>query len=126
MQNLKNKLNKYMNKEDFQCKLDNIITKKDELQKGKETFKANLEKLFFYFKKDSFNPLFEQLKLNIILIFDNYKNLYSNIELTFHTNNNEFKDHITLFNSNLNKNKNKNKTVLNNIFSNYLTFSHSF
>ena len=58
--------------------------------------------------------------------FDNYKNLYSNIELTFHTNNNEFKDHITLFNSNLNKNKNKNKTVLNNIFSNYLTFSHSF
>lgn len=63
-----------MNKKEYQYKLNNIITKKDELQKGKEAFKANLEKLFFDFKKDSFNPLFEQLKLNIILIFDNYKN----------------------------------------------------
>ena len=63
-----------MNMEEYQDKLDNIITRKDELQKGKETFKTNLEKLFFDFKKDSFNPLFEQLKLNIILIFDNYKN----------------------------------------------------
>lgn len=56
--------------------------------------------------------------------FDNYKNLYQNIELTFNANNNKFKDRLIFFN---NKNNiNKKKTVPNNILSNHLTFSHSF
>lgn len=62
-----------MSKETYQNKLDEIIARKDELQKGKETFKANIEKLFSDFKNDSFNPYYEQLKQNINSIFDDYK-----------------------------------------------------
>ena len=62
-----------MNKETNQYKIDDIIARKDELQKGKETFIANINKLFSDFKNDSFNPYYEQLKQNIIFIFDDYK-----------------------------------------------------
>ena len=64
-----------MNKEEYQNNnLENMIAKKNELIRGKETFKTNLEKLFIDFKNDSFNPLYGQLKQNIFLIFDDYKN----------------------------------------------------
>ena len=59
-----------MSKETYQNKLDEIIARKDELQKGKETFIANINKLFSDFKNDSFNPYYEQLKQNINSIFD--------------------------------------------------------
>ena len=62
-----------MSKETYQNKLDEIIARKDELQKGKETFIANINKLFSDFKNDSFNPYYEQLKQNINSIFDDYK-----------------------------------------------------
>ena len=62
-----------MNKETNQYKIDDIIARKDELQNSKETFKTNIEKIFSDFKNDSFNPYYEQLKQNIIFIFDDYK-----------------------------------------------------
>lgn len=39
-----------MSKETYQNKLDEIIARKDELQKGKETFIANINKLFLISK----------------------------------------------------------------------------
>ena len=62
-----------MNKETNQYKIDDIIARKDELKNSKETFKTNIEKIFSDFKNDSFNPYYEQLKQNIIFIFDDYK-----------------------------------------------------
>ena len=62
-----------MNKEKNQYKIDDIIARKDELKNSKETFKTNIEKIFSDFKNDSFNPYYEQLKQNIIFIFDDYK-----------------------------------------------------
>ena len=62
-----------MNKETNQYKIDDIIARKDELKNSKETFKTNIEKIFSDFKNDSFNPYYEQLKQNIIVIFDDYK-----------------------------------------------------
>ena len=62
-----------MNKETNQYKIDDIIARKDELKNSKETFKTNIEKIFSEFKNDSFNPYYEQLKQNIIFIFDDYK-----------------------------------------------------
>ena len=62
-----------MSKELNQYKIDEIYTRKDELQKYKETFKTNIEKLFSDFKKDSFEPNYEQLKRNIVYILDDYK-----------------------------------------------------
>ena len=62
-----------MNKETNQYKIDDIIARKDELKNSKETFKSNIEKIFSDFKNDSFNPYYEQLKQNIIFIFDDYK-----------------------------------------------------
>ena len=62
-----------MNKETNQYKIDDIIARKDELKNSKETFKTNIEKICSGFKNDSFNPYYEQLKQNIIFIFDDYK-----------------------------------------------------
>ena len=62
-----------MSKELNQYKIDEIYTRKDELQKYKETFKTNIEKLFSDFKKDSFEPNYDQLKQNIVFILDDYK-----------------------------------------------------
>ena len=62
-----------MDKETLQYKLDDIYARKDELKNSKETFKTNIEKIFSDFKNDSFNPYYEQLKQNIIFIFDDYK-----------------------------------------------------
>ena len=62
-----------MSKELNQYKIDEIYTRKDELQKYKETFKTNLEKLFSDFKKDSLEPNYDQLKQNIVFILDDYK-----------------------------------------------------
>lgn len=62
-----------MNKETFQYKLNDIYARRDKLQKNKETFKTSIEKFFSDFKKDSLIPHYEQLKQNIIFIFDDYK-----------------------------------------------------
>ena len=75
-----------MNKETNQYKIDDIIARKDELKKYKETFKDNIEKIFSDFKKDSFVPHYEQLKQNIIFIFDDFKN---NAEIKIKESNDE-------------------------------------
>lgn len=61
-----------MNKETYQDGLDNLYAKNEELQKGKETFKANITQIFSDFRKDSLDYHCNQLKENIILIFNDY------------------------------------------------------
>ena len=61
-----------MNKETYQYKLDDLYARNEELQNGKETFKANIKKLFSDFKKDSLDPHCNQLKESILFIFNDY------------------------------------------------------
>ena len=63
-----------MSQEETQTKKDAIFTKIEKLKKNKEDFKINVEKLFSDFKIESFNPLFEQLKVDINYKFDDYIN----------------------------------------------------
>lgn len=63
-----------MSQEETQTKKDAIFTKIEKLKKNKEDFKINVEKLFSDFKIESFNPLFEQLKVDINYKFNDYIN----------------------------------------------------
>lgn len=63
-----------MSQEETQTKKDAIITKIEKLKKNKEDFKINVEKLFSDFKVESFNPLFDQLKVDINYKFNDYIN----------------------------------------------------
>lgn len=63
-----------MSQEEIQTKKGTIITKIEKLKKNKEDFKTNVEKLFSDFKVESFNPLFEQLKVDINYKFNDYIN----------------------------------------------------
>ena len=63
-----------MSQEEIQTKKGTIITKIEKLKKNKEDFKTNVEKLFSDFKVESFNPLFEQLKVDINYKFNDYMN----------------------------------------------------
>lgn len=75
-----------MNKEETQTKKDAIITKIEKLKKNKEDFKSNVEKLFSDFKVESFNPLLEQLKVDINYKFKDYMN---NAEIKLSQSNND-------------------------------------
>ena len=61
-----------MSQEETQTKKDAIVTKIEKLKKNKEDFKINVEKLFSEFKIESFNPLLDQLKVDINYKFNDY------------------------------------------------------